>query len=269
MSMFKTFLYVTLSLCLFPSAFAMKPQKWAFSKLDKVRVYNQDPLAQSLQTLVVKSNDASWNSPVGHLQRYERASLQHPWQATGQSVRVTLGSAGLAWGRGLHVSPLNGPYKVEGDKRAPAGVFALLSTFGQDELPAEQGNIVLPHIVVPAPNTVRCVDKTTSPFYNSIIFRNQFPTEEEWNQHSGEEMYIPLYQWGVIVGHNHDAKPGKGSCIFMHLWRDARSPTVGCTAMAESAIVKAISWINADKNPTIVQLPVHVYDELKTAWKLP
>jgi L,D-peptidoglycan transpeptidase YkuD (ErfK/YbiS/YcfS/YnhG family) len=33
-------------------------------------------------------------------------------------------------------------------------------------------------------------------------------------RHLGER-----YRWGVVVAHNWDQIPGRGSCIFLHVWQ--------------------------------------------------
>jgi len=92
----------------------------------------------------------------------------------------------------------------------------------------------------------------------------------------------PLYKWGVVVEHNgtparvprwgprpQPTQPGAGSCIFLHIWRGPDAGTAGCTAMAEPALLDTIRWLDADKSPVLVQLPVAEYRRLKAVWTLP
>ena len=65
-----------------------------------------------------------------------------------------------------------------------------------------------------------------------------------------------LYTWVIDVAHNPSRVPGEGSCIFLHVWKDADSPTVGCTAMPEPAAPQACSpQLDPAQKPTFVLLP--------------
>jgi len=79
-----------------------------------------------------------------------------------------------------------------------------------------------------------------------------------------------LYKYVVLVGHNTwKPKRGAGSCIFLHIWRGETTPTAGCTAMPEVAILRLLAWLDSDKNPVLVQLTREDYLRLKDAWGLP
>ena len=77
------------------------------------------------------------------------------------------------------------------------------------------------------------------------------------------------YDLGVFVAHNSERQAGGGSCIFLHIWKDADSPTVGCTAMARENIEKILTFLDAKKNPVLIQLPEDTYTQFQTKWKLP
>src|SRR6218665_3799935 len=64
-----------------------------------------------------------WDDSHVTIQRFERGGKG--WQPGGESLTGRLGRSVLVWGRGLHESPAGAVLKVEGDSRAPAGVFAL------------------------------------------------------------------------------------------------------------------------------------------------
>ena len=76
---------------------------------------------------------------------------------------------------------------------------------------------------------LQCVDDAASDHYTQIVDRKQVASD--WQ--SAEEMRRDdgLYEWVLDVAHNPDAKPGAGSCIFLHVWSGPESTTVGCTAM--------------------------------------
>ena len=78
------------------------------------------------------------------------------------------------------------------------------------------------------------------------------------------------YALGVFVAHNYNpVNKGGGSCIFLHIWKNANSGTAGCTAMDRSNIEKIFSWIDVKKNPVLIQLPEDSYKQFQTKWKLP
>ena len=101
-------------------------------------------LSASRQLLLVVAND--WASTAGQLQRFVRADGGLAWQPVGAAVAVSLGKAGLAWGRGLHGAHAPGLEKCEGDGRAPAGVFAISALFGAEIAKTPAGEIGRAHV---------------------------------------------------------------------------------------------------------------------------
>jgi D-alanyl-D-alanine dipeptidase len=77
------------------------------------------------------------------------------------------------------------------------------------------------------------------------------------------------YDLGVFVEHNSERQAGGGSCIFLHIWKDTDSPTVGCTAMARENIETVLAFLDAKKNPVLIQLSKVSYTQFQTKWKLP
>src|SRR3712207_8482067 len=54
-------------------------------------------------------------------------------------------------------------------------------------------------------------------------------------------------------------RSGRGSCIFLHVWRGPRSSTAGCTAMAEPALAELLRWLDPARRPALVQLTDAAY----------
>lgn len=235
-----------------------------FILLFSVASWAQIP-ANSKQAILCLSED--WKSSQGYLYCYERNRIGN-WHFTGVKVPVRLGEKGLGWGLGFH--PLNQtkpsqPYKQEGDKKAPAGIFPILSIFGQEAtLPQElQNDDPLPY---QSTFELTCVDDSDSFFYNMIVPSEQ--EEKDWK--SGEDMdAIDLYQRGIVIGHNLQQKAKAGSCIFMHLWKDSETTTSGCTAMEKKDIETLIRWLKAEDNPILIQLPRDEFNAKRRRWKLP
>jgi L,D-peptidoglycan transpeptidase YkuD (ErfK/YbiS/YcfS/YnhG family) len=211
--------------------------------------------------LVVRAG--TWSSTEGVLQRYDRANPRDSWASVGAPVRVALGRAGLAWGRGLHPGQ-GGVQKKEGDGKAPAGVFRLPSTFGY--APDAPGN--LPYTAAESPD-IQCVDDPGSGKYNLIVNRADVPFPD-WKSFEVMRRSDEQYRLGVVVEHNpKPAQPGGGSCIFLHIWKAPGEPTQGCTSMDASTTGTLVRWLDWMSEPVLVQLPEAEYKRLRQAWALP
>jgi L,D-transpeptidase catalytic domain len=215
---------------------------------------------------------AGWNAVEGRLQRYERTSPDKKWKLVGGPFAVVVGKSGLAWGAGITspaASPVRAsdpadPIKKEGDGRAPAGVFHLSTAFGYAA--QKQSGWKMPYVRLT--ESVECVDDSNSKFYNRVVDRGSVAAD--WN--SSEHMLRPdeLYRWGVVVDHNAGpARPGGGSCIFLHIWRGAGIGTVGCTAMPREQLESLLGWLDPTREPLLVQLPASEYKRLRKHWHLP
>ena len=206
----------------------------------------------------------AWDSSTATMRRYHRIP-GGPWLADGDAWAAVPGS-GAAWGAGLHgdgpPTGHSGGTKREGDGRSPAGAFALTASYGYAGSPPEDATPGLPY--APLTPATDCVDDSAHAAYNTIVTG---PTDAR----SFEVMRRPdeLYRWVVFVDHNPHHTPGAGSCIFLHVWSDAATPTVGCTAMPEPTIRALLAWLRADAHPTFVLLPRAEYVALAPVWGLP
>lgn len=206
----------------------------------------------------------AWDSSEAVLQRWERQG--DTWSKVGTSWPTRLGKKGLVWGRGLH-GPVNGPSKAEGDGRAPAGAFLIEDAYGT-EPSVKTGSGLVYHRI--GENDL-WVEDVTSPYYNQHLTLKQ-PPRTEWEQKQQMRMNDPAHKLKIFIGHNAlpDIKPGAGSSIFFHIWRDdGAKPSAGCTVMAESNLRDLIAWLQPAKHPIYVLLPQSVYGQAKSAWGLP
>lgn len=219
--------------------------------------------ARGGRQLVVVTTPA-WDSVSGTLRRYARTSASAPWRAVGSPVQIVVGQTGLAWGES-GVGRRGDPRKREGDGKAPAGRFPLGTAFGFAPATPLDG-MVMPYR--PLGEGTECVDDTASVHYNTVVERGAVP-RVDWS--SAERMRaIDLYRLGVIVGYN--ARPvqrGRGSCIFLHIWRGPGSPTSGCTAMPADDLETIVRWLDPARRPALVQLPAAEYARLRRPWSLP
>lgn len=224
------------------------------------------PYSSSLQAVVVTTKD--WAAVQGTAQLFERKKPgSRKWKAVGEPFPVVVGRGGLGWGTGINETPAGvdkALLKAEGDGKAPAGIFALTSLFASSDKP-EYAKLPFTKLE----EFTECVDDPKSSHYNKIVNRMRVGNFD-WK--SSEKMLEvgEQYEKGVFVAHNlAPVTSGDGSCIFLHIWKDAASGTAGCTAMAKENIETIFRWIDAAKNPVLIQLPEAAFSENRKKWKLP
>lgn len=222
--------------------------------------------AEARQLLVTVSND--WQATTGVLHGFERSG--DGWRKVIADVPVNLGRTGLAWGLGLHPEvswPKGDPQKREGDGKAPAGIFALGDAFGYPEA------LVTGLDYQPMRASHYCMDVVDSPYYNQTVDAAQVGEAAVAGSSEGMRRDIHYgdqqYKKGIFVAHNPANRPGSGSCIFVHLWKAAGSPTAGCTAMAEPQMDRVLSWLDRRQRPVYVALPQSQYRAYREQWGLP
>jgi len=231
--------------------------KYTFLLCGVMGTYADDCLKGHEQLLVVTTEN--WDAVQGKLVLFERSA--DTWTPVQQPIPVVIGKTGLAWGIGLHPTITGAPLKKEGDKKAPAGIFTLGTAFGfAPELP-----IKLDYLPLDA--AIEAVDDPNSRYYNCIVDRREVVCDWKSAEKMGEE---PLYELGFVVNHNSpNPKPGAGSAIFFHIWRGENSTTTGCTAMSLENLHTVLAWLDKEKQPALVQLPIQKYVELQNEWNLP
>ena len=254
----------------------MVPTRWPFYKIRQIRhkiaaaslllpglVGAADQLADTTQLIVVTAK--GWDSSRGVLERYERLQRGTPWRLVGMRVPVLLGRNGLAWGEGEPIrKPQQGPVKIEGDKRSPAGLFRIGPVYGAapDSDPAV-ARLRMPYRRI-APG-LECVDDPGSEEYNRIVMR---PAQGAAAWRSAEkmaELAVREYKWLAVVQQNPGRKPGQGSCVFLHVGnpRSAEAAgTGGCTALEEDDLTDLLAWLDVDRRPVLVQLPAASYTRI-------
>lgn len=219
------------------------------------------PYAASLQTVVISTKD--WSATSGTATRFERANIKSKWEKKGESFNVVVGRSGLAWGRDSAPEKAT-EFKKEGDGKAPAGLFPLTFVFGSATKPEFLG---FPYTKLES--ATECVDDTSSSHYNTIVDRNKVGNFD-WK--SSEKMLAvgDEYGLGVFVAYNsYPVMKGEGSCIFLHVWKNAETPTSGCTAMDRIDLERIVSWIDPAKHPYLVQLPASEMKAYRKKWNLP
>lgn len=220
-------------------------------------------------TQVVMGIAKTWSSSEASLTLYEKKGDQ--WVKAIKTWRVRLGKNGLAWGHGLHPQiKSSGPDKVEGDWRAPAGIFKIGGAYGyaaeikhDPQLPYRQ---ITPKDL--------WVEDSSSAHYNQHLIIDHLPNTA-WQRKAQMRQNDHAHSLKLYIAHN-DAIlggkpiPGRGSAIFFHIWReDGNRATAGCTTMSEKMLNKLIAHIDPKRQPVYVLLPESEYKHLKKSWRLP
>ncbi len=185
------------------------------------------PILASATRLIVVTTE-TMDTAVATLETFERASPAQAWIRQGAPQAAVVGKAGLAWGHTFRdLARAAEPVKQEGDKRTPAGIFALGATFGFEPNP-HPGHLKLmqdQHV---------CVDEPSSPNYSRIV-----PRSTAGPSTRGENMWaIPVYKRGIAVDYPTSGSAKSGSCIFVHVWEGADKGTSGCIAASEARIAE-------------------------------
>ena len=203
---------------------------------------SQCPAELRSATRLLLVTTPNFNAFKGSMVTYARSSPTAAWQPSGNRRPIVVGRKGLAWGwTATSYAKAGEPLKREGDKRAPAGIFAIGRPFGTSDKQLK-GFVRLKH------GQHFCVDDTRSKHYGRIVSRGQAGRST-----SGEEMSkISLYRQGLVVNYPPNAKKRAGSCIFVHVWRRPNSPTVGCVAASEADVGRMQKF--ASGNATVIAI---------------
>jgi len=217
--------------------------------------------------LIVVTTD-SWKAPDARLSLWQRDN--GVWKRVLGPFAAVVGARGLSWGRGVSQPPAGATrIKKEGDKTAPAGVFRLGRVIGYAT--GAPAGMKLPYEQATA--RMRCVDDSGAAAYNQIV---DAPSEGKAPWGSSEKMRRKdhLYERLALIDHNglvSSDKPvnGGGSCIFLHVWRKAGKPTVGCTALSLEHLDRVLNAIPSLAEVLLVQLPKAEHDAAVAAGWLP
>jgi len=203
--------------------------------------------------------DASWAT----VQRWERAPSG--WSSVGLPVRARLGKEGLAWGVGLHPQVDGERPKVEGDGRAPMGIFDLGTGF------TEWPDLDVRWPMVRTTMRDLWVEDPFHPAYNTHVRVPDGPALTPWEQSQRMRLGDEAHALKVVVEHNtRPPTPGQGSAIFFHIWRrGGDAPTAGCTAMPAEDLRDVVAWLRPDARPVYALLSRDAWERHGAAWHLP
>ena len=210
----------------------------------------------------------SWSSTRGKLYPFHRDRSGKWVPSMSESISVMLGRNGLVWGRGAVPTP-EGTKKREGDRKAPAGYFAIGKVLGYEASLPSGSDSKYPYRQVTKWDA--WPDDSKNPYYNQHIVIDPKKGVPSWFESQKMRLGDYAYHWLITIRHNMDPRPvaGGGSAIFFHIRRRSGSASFGCTTMQKSDLENVIRWLRRDANPHYVLLPKAEYRKLKTAWDLP
>ena len=197
--------------------------------IDKLN--NMDNIKAAEQIVLVLADDLETRKATAYT--YEKVNGQ--WLLAFAPIKSVIAKNGLTYD------------KKEGDKESPIGVFSLNRCFGWGDNPGTKLQYTK------FEKNDFWVDDEKSDFYNT--YQKGLPNGR-WV--SAEDLYGigDTYRFFIVIEYNTDVPiPGKGSAIFMHIWKGEESYTSGCTAMAEENLLKIIKWLDPSKNPLLLQYP--------------
>jgi L,D-peptidoglycan transpeptidase YkuD (ErfK/YbiS/YcfS/YnhG family) len=189
------------------------------------------------QMIIVEAN--GWDTKYAKLTTYEK--VNGVWQKALSDMPATIGYNGFA------------QVMKEGGGASPTGIYNMGTGFGWAAKPA---NAKYSYRVTTAYDY--WVDDASSVDYNKWIYYTGNPSTR-WK--SFERMNHPLYKYGAVIKYNENPiVPGKGSAIFLHMWKSSTSATAGCVAVSEANMKTLLSWLDTKKKPLIVMGPTSEID---------
>ncbi|RFU64001.1 hypothetical protein D0466_09970 [Peribacillus glennii] len=143
--------------------------------------------------------------------------------------------------------------KKEGDGKSPMGIYSFGTAFGTVTKPSGMA-----WTYRKSTTNDYWIDAPSSKYYNKWYTSARKPAV------SHEKMYQPLYKYGAVINYNTSSiVKGKGSAIFLHIWRGSNSATAGCVATEEKNVVRILKWLNPKSDPRIVMGTVDYVKKMK------
>ena len=121
--------------------------------------------------------------------------------------------------------------KREGDGATPAGWHRIVGLLYR---PDRIGAPALPDWALPIRPRDRWCDQSGHVDYNKMVNAPHPATSEALRRPDPLYDLILITDWNWPIAH-----PGRGSAIFLHVWRRPRFPTAGCVALARRDLL----WI--------------------------
>lgn len=165
------------------------------------------------------------------IQPYEKKDGE--WRRTLNKMKGVIGKKGFT------------KSKKEGDGKSPVGIYSFGTAFGSETKPDG--------LKMGYRKTTKYdywMDDQSSQDYNKWKTYKGDP-DQKWK--SFEKMNHELYKYGAVINYNtNPIVKGKGSAIFLHVWRGETKPTAGCVATAEKNVLDLLKWLDPAQKPHII-----------------
>lgn len=136
--------------------------------------------------------------------------------------------------------------KREGDGRTPSGLYRMKTAFGY----AESVVTRMPYRQALADDL--WVDDPEAPDYNRWVKLQETKATSYEKMRRDDDQY----KYGLVIEYNTaPVMPGRGSAIFLHIWKKPGWPTAGCVAVSEDNLLKILGWLRPEANPVIWMNP--------------
>lgn len=191
--------------------------------------------AEALADLAPRTSQAIVVEPdaaVGHLavlRAWERSGGE--WHAFGDAIAVTLGRNGA----------IAGDEKREGDGCTPAGVHRLGIAFGY--APTCSTGLAYRQ----AKPDDYWIDDVDSPQYNQWVEGHPSVSCERLRRDDDQYELAAVVEWNTAP-----VQRGRGSAIFVHVWKAPGTATSGCVAMARADLERLLGWLDRRAEPVLV-----------------
>lgn len=128
--------------------------------------------------------------------------------------------------------------RVEGDRKTPVGVFHFTDAFG---ILPDPGS-VMPYTQVD--DSHWWVGDSDSRYYNRFVSTHGTP--RDWAECTSEHIvtFGHVYNYILSLDYNKELVPHAGSAIFLHCLRAPGSPTGGCVAIPEPAMIRTLRTVD-------------------------
>lgn len=206
-----------------------KQSKEVFTSTENAMLKKAAKQTKAKQVLASISPKASSTSVTISAYEYKYGE----WRRALETMPGVIGYGGMTSG------------KKEGDGKTPMGIYSFGTAFGAGKKPS---GMDWPY--KKAGKYDYWVDDVKSKDYNKWINYKGDP-KKRWA--SFERMNHSLYKYGAVI--NYNTKPiikGKGSAIFLHIWRGKGTKTAGCTAVSEKNVLRILKWLDPEMKPHII-----------------
>ena len=132
--------------------------------------------------------------------------------------------------------------KREGDNRTPSGMYNLGQAFGY----FSSSDTKMPYRQLTENDY--WVDDPSSSQYNTWVYG--VPSARSYERLKRSDS---MHKYGIVIAYNtNPIVSGKGSAIFLHVWRSAGTGTAGGIALAEEDLVQVLRLLDPAKDPRII-----------------